>query len=200
MYFNINENRITYYHEISRDHPSVILPKNIPERWLHDNGYAVFTHTSRPETSNTQVSYRDGFKSEDGIYTDNWIIRDKTEEELLIDKENIIQVLKNYRDKTWQESTSQITNGAILQCNDRTRRDIADTVQIMQDNNISEYSGWNAVNGTYTMTISDFKEAQLVGMMEVKKSFDAFNVVIENLPDTEEEAIEMFDLELNNVD
>lgn len=107
----------------------------------------------------------------------DWSVRSMTPEEIEIVDYDVIERMKQYRDDNWQNAYITISNGAVLQINERTRRDISDTMDGMMDVEMPVYEGWNAVNGIYNMTIPNFQESRVRGLMRVKKSFDAYNQI-----------------------
>jgi hypothetical protein len=98
--------------------------------------------------------------------------------------ESLTQALKERRDKLWSNSTITLSNGAELRVNERTRKDISDVYESLLAANLSQYEGWNAVNGRYTLTLANFQEAKILGLQVVAKAFDAYNVVIDTHEDT----------------
>jgi hypothetical protein len=91
---------------------------------------------------------------------------------------SLIESMKQYRDEDWHNATISLSNGAILQINERTRRDIQDTLTGLITLGLNEYAGWNAVNGIFTLTVSDIQEAIVKALLRVKKSFDAYNHIV----------------------
>lgn len=108
-----------------------------------------------------------------------WEVVPMTSAEILEVDEYLIGQMKDYRDADWSNATVELSNGAILKINDRTRRDVQDTLAGMMTLDIDEYAGWNAENGVYTFTIVIFQEAIAKALLRVKKSFDAYNLVVE---------------------
>lgn len=104
--------------------------------------------------------------------------------EWVVDNESLTQeiteALKNHRDLTFANATVTLSNGAELRVDERTRRDTNDVFMGMNNANISEYAGWNAVNGSYTMGVADFQEYSVLALQEVSKAFTAYNDTIDH--------------------
>lgn len=59
--------------------------------------------------------------------------------------------------------TVTVTSGKVLYADPISRTDIADAIKCMEMNNVSEQE-WKTVNGVISVTLTDFKEALLLGL------------------------------------
>lgn len=148
-------------------HPDIIQYKR-----LVDMSYPLITRYEVAERSNPELV--------SGQWQWGWTIRLMTDEEKEEVDLDLFEQMKQYRDQDWSNAEIALSNGAILQINERTRRDVQDTLTGLITLGVDSYDGWNAVNGVYNMNISLFQEAIAKALLRVKKSFDAFNEIKEN--------------------
>lgn len=180
--------------------PNTAFPANGPNaEWLAERDYYPLVETDAPEVSANQVAFQDGIEQVEGEWRIKWSVREMTVEELSQRDQEIIETLKSHRDTTFSAQTVTLSNGAQLRVDERTRRDTNDVFMGMNNANIEEYAGWNAVNGSYTMSLAHFQEYSVLALHEVAKAFAAYNATIAqhgNEPFANaQEAIDYFDNE-----
>lgn len=194
-FYNISTQAIINYEQLKELYPMFSWPKKdngqsvdvrleMSERHPDILQYKRLIDLPKPETTRYEVAEQADPVYQNSRWERPWNIRSANSEEIALIDESLISEIKSYRDNDWSSSQITISNGAILAINERTRRDVQDTLTGLLTAGIDEYTGWNAVNGVYNMTILLFQEAILLAMSRVKKSFDAYNYVISNHANT----------------
>lgn len=189
MFYNTSTSAVVTYDILKETYPMFCWPKK-PEGTSVDlrlemtsihpdiTYYKRLIDEPKPFTTRYQIALRnDPVLSVDG-WTWGWRVEvvnslQRSERDAIL-----LEEMKEYRDNDWQNASITLTNGAVLQINERTRRDVQDTLTGLITLGVSEYTGWNAVNGVYTLTVMDFQEAIAKALLRVKESFDAYNYII----------------------
>lgn len=165
--------------DIRAMYPNTSFPASGPsESWLNSRNLYFLAETEAPSVTASEVAYEDGVEEVSGEWRVKWSVREMTSEELSARDNDIIENLKAHRDFTFSTQTVTLSNGAELRVDERTRRDTNDVFMGMNNANISEYAGWNAVNGSYTMSLAHFQEYSVLALQEVAKAFTAYNDTI----------------------
>lgn len=190
-FYNTVTEAIITYNELKQLYPMFGWPINdngasVDARLLMDNihpdilQYKRLAYISMPSVGRYEVAERSNPELVSGQWQWGWSVRAMTPQEIEIVDSGLFELMKQYRDADWQNANITLTNGAILQINERTRRDVQDTLTGLITLGVNEYGGWNAVNGVYDMSIPLFQEAIAKALLRVKKSFDAFNSIKQN--------------------
>lgn len=176
MYVN-SENKIVMENDPYTDAEGKKYPRNFPKSQIPD--LVKVTESEKPAGIVT------GFEVVDGVQV--WQTRAP-------DTDEVKRALKAYRDDWWRAQTVTLTNGAVMKVDDRTRRDTADTEKAMTLAGMNEYAGWNAEDGTYTMSPADFQEYAVKALQVVATAFAAYNTAKAGDYDSIEDALAAFDV------